>query len=65
MVPYLSEIIVDASRWRFPDDVFQIKVILFGALDKVVQIGNVGLMVLGIVVSNVSLDMCGSSASIA
>ena len=50
MVPDLRRVVVDAASGRFLDDGFEFKGFVFSALDQIVQVSNVGLMVLGVVV---------------
>jgi hypothetical protein len=50
VVPHLCGVVVDAAGGRFPDDRFQVEALVLGALDQVVQVGHIGLVVLGIVI---------------
>ena len=48
MVPHLGGVVEDAAA-GFLDDFFQAGVLELGALDQVVQVGDVGLMMLAVV----------------
>jgi hypothetical protein len=43
VVPDLGGVVVDAAGRGLLDDGFEIEVLVFGALDQVVQVGDVGL----------------------
>jgi hypothetical protein len=49
VVPYLCRIVEDAAR-RFLDDLFQWQFFELGALDQVVQVGDIRLVMLTVVV---------------
>ena len=46
----MGGVVVDAASRGLLDDGFEIQVFVFGALDQVVQVSDIGLMVLAIVV---------------
>jgi hypothetical protein len=50
VVPDLRRVVVDAAGRCLPDDRFEVEGFVFGSLDQVVQVGDVGLMVLAVVV---------------
>ena len=62
VVPHLGGVVVDAAAGGL-DDLFQALAFERGAGHQVVQVGDVGLMVLAVVVSKVSADRCGARAS--
>jgi hypothetical protein len=62
VVPYLSGVIEDATG-RFLDDFFQRGIFKLGTLDQVVQVGDVGLMMLAVVEFQGFLGDVGASAS--
>jgi hypothetical protein len=65
VVPHLRGVVVHAAGRGLLDDGFEVEVFVLGALDQVVQVGDVGLVVLAVVVFEVSCDMCGARASMA
>ncbi len=50
VVPDLGSIVVDAASGGFFDDGFEIQTFVFCAFDEVIEIGDVGLVVFGVVV---------------
>jgi hypothetical protein len=50
VVPHLRRVVVDAAGRCLADDRFEVERFVFGPLDQVVEVGDVGLMVLAVMV---------------
>ena len=49
VIPDLGGVVVDAAGWCLDDDVFEGQIFVLGALDQVIQVGDIGLMMLAVV----------------
>lgn len=52
VIPDLRGVVVNAARWGFADDLFQSQAFKEGPLDQAIEVGDVSLVMLGVVVVN-------------